>query len=434
MPRGGNAATVLRWIAVVGLGLATAYIYRPKYSTNSAINVRGYESFALAESIVEHHSFSDPFMAAPTGPSAHLGPLYPAYLALILTVFGHGSAAVAVLMWTSMLALAFQLAMLPVLAAQLRLGFWTGVLAAAGWLAAGIPPTMLAEATFIGSLVVVASYLMGKCLAGQASGNYLLIWAVVWAALLFLQAVAVVVLAFWLVLLHFRSQRSTRQKIALALFPILLVAPWIGRNFLVFHKLFFIRDNLGLELAVSNNSCATYLSDMNEQTGCFGRSHPNVNYEEAVKVRQLGEVEYNRLRLHEALRWITGNPGAFCSLSIERFKAFWFPPPSSNIASGVLLRAWILHCFTLLSIPGLFFAWRNSRIGAYVVGPWLVLFPVIYYFIQYMNRYRYPILWASFLAGSYFLTELVQGIAGKDESETDVAIAIPAASESTGIV
>jgi len=87
MPRGGNAATVLRWIAVVGLGLATAYIYRPKYSTNSAINVRGYESFALAESIVEHHSFSDPFMAAPTGPSAHLGPLYPAYLALILTVF-----------------------------------------------------------------------------------------------------------------------------------------------------------------------------------------------------------------------------------------------------------------------------------------------------------------------------------------------------------
>lgn len=412
-----RAANLLRWIAVLGLGVATLCIYHPIYSASSRVNVSGFETFALAESIVNHHSFSDPFEALPTGPSAHMGPLFPAYLALIIRVFGEGSRAVGVLMWAASLTLALQLMMLPLLAKHLGLGFWTGILAGAAWLAAGIPPALSSEATLASLLVVAAAYLMGRCFARETSGKHLFIWAFVWAALLLLHPVTVVVLAFWLLLLHFRSRRSTRQKIALGLLPILLVAPWIGRNLLVFHKLFFIRDNLGLELAVSNNSCASFRFDVNVETDCFGLSHPNLNYEEALKVRQLGEIEYNRLRLQEALAWIRANPGAFCSLSTKRFKAFWLPPPSSNAASGVLSHAWILNCFTLLSIPGMFFMWRNSRVGAYVVGSWLVFFPLIYYFIQYMNRYRYPILWASFLAGSYFLVELVRGIMGKKETQ-----------------
>ncbi len=409
-----HVARLLRSIAVIGLVVATLVLYRPHYSPKSEVKLRGYELFAVAESLVQHHSFADPFDPLPTGPTAHVGPLYPAYLALVLTVFGRGSTAVGFLLWCATLMLALQLAMLPALTRQLHLGFWTGVLAGVAWLAALIPPAAFTEVTFTSFLVIAASFLMAKSFAGQLSKSQLFIWAVVWAALFLMQPVTVVVLVFCVVLLHLRSCTTMRQKLALALLPMLLVTPWIARNFLVFHKLFFVRDNLGMEMAVSNRSCATALFDINDSDGCFASSHPNENLLEAFKVRDMGEIEYNRLRMQEAIEWIRAHPGTFTRLSAERFEAFWFPPVSVRPGNGVILRPWVLDCFTLLSIPGLFIMWKNARPSIYVAGVWLAFFPLTYYFFQFLMRYRYPILWATFVPGSYFIVELVLGIAGKE--------------------
>ena len=416
-----NIAKLLRLIAVIGLAVTALLLYRPRYSADSQVHLQGYELFAVAESLVEHHSFSDPFAPLPTGPSAHVGPLYPAYLALVFTVLGHGSASVAVLMWTASLLFTLQVALLPLLTRQLHLGFWPGALAAVGWIAAGIPPAVLSDATFASVLVMVASYLMGRCLAEEASGWLFCLWAVVWAALFLVQPVAVVVLASWLLLLHFRFRKSARQKLVLGLLPILLVTPWTARNFLVFHKLFFIRDNLGIELAASNRTCATALFDVNDADGCSASTHPNENLAEALKVRELGEIEYNRVREAEAIDWIKANPKAFAVLSVQRFEAFWFPPRSERPGNGVMLVPLVLHCFTLLSVPGLLIMWRNARFGCYAVGLWLLCFPLIYYLIQFMMRYRYPIVWATCVAGSYFIVEIVQGIAGKEAIPSSTA-------------
>jgi len=425
-----SVARVLRWVAMIGLFVVTLGLYRPYYSANSEVNLKGYELFAVAESIVQHHSFSDPFMPLPTGPTAHVGPLFPAYLALVLSVLGHGSAAVAVFTWAASLAFALQIAMLPALTRQLQLGFWTGVLAGVAWLAARIPPAVLSEVTFTSFLVISASYLMGRCFAGKLFAKHTLaLWAIVWAALILLQPVTVLVLAFCVLLLHFRTQTPARKKVALGLLPMLLVTPWIARDFLVFHKLFFIRDNLGIEMAVSNRPCAAALFDVNDDDGCFALSHPNQSYTEALKVRELGEVEYNRLRMKEALDWIRANPRAFATLSAQRFEAFWFPPVSTHAKGGLILRPWVLQCFTLLSIPGLFVMWKNAPFGSYVAGLWLLFFPLTYYFIQFMMRYRYPILWATFVPGSYFIVELVQGIAGKKDIDSKQAAPPTANSE-----
>lgn len=410
-----SVAKWLRWVAVTGLAAATLILYCPNIGSNARIDLRGYELFAVAESLVQHHSFADPFLPLPTGPTAHVGPAYPAYLALVFIVFGHGPAAVAVLMWGALLMFALQLAMLPFLARQLHLGFWTGILAAVGWLAARIPPAVLSEVTFTSFLVIAASYLMAKCFAEELPTRSLILWATVWAALFLLQPVAVLVLAFCIVLLHFQLQRPWRQKLALVLLPLLLVVPWIARDFLVFHRLFFIRDNLGLEMAVSNCPCASALFETNIENGCFASSHPNQSLAQALRVRKMGEVEYNRLQMKEALDWIRANPRVFARLSVQRFEAFWMPPVSTQPRDGVILHPWVLECFTLLSIPGLFVMWKNAPYSSYVAGLWLLFFPLTYYFIQFMVRYRYPILWATFVPGSYFIVEGVRGIAGKEK-------------------
>lgn len=410
-------ANLLRRIAILGLGVATVYIYLPTYSTSSRAFVSGVESFALAESIVNHHSFSDPFEALPTGPSAHMGPLFPVYLALIIRVFGQGSAAVGVIMWVASLTLAVQLMMLPLLAKHLGLGFWTGMLAALAWLAAAIPPTLFFEAQLVGLLVVATAFLMATSFTSEMTTRQLLLSGTLWGALLLLQPVVILVLPFWLLLLHFQSLSSLRQKLALGILPIIFVTPWVVRNFVVFHKPVFIRDNLGLELAVSNNDCASYSFEINDATGCFSKLHPNKSYEEALKVRQLGEVEYNRVRLQEVIRWIKDNPSAFASLSLKRFEAFWVPPISDDPGPGVIMRPWVLDCLTLLGVAGLFLMWRNARVAAFVVALWLIFFPLIYYFIQFFQRYRFPIVWASLLPGCYFIVALAEGIWGKRETQ-----------------
>jgi hypothetical protein len=201
--------------------------------------------------------------------------------------------------------------------------------------------------------------------------------------------------------------------------PILIVAPWIVRNWVVFHRPVFIRDNFGLELSVSNNDCANALFEVNDQNGCWAQTHPNYNYAEAQKVREMGEAEYNRMKLREAVGWIRGDPTRFADLTAQRFIAFWLPPHSLNKGNGMIWRPFGVQLFTLLSLPGLFLMWRNSRGAAYVVGLWLVFFPLIYYFIQFMDRYRYPIFWASFLAGSYFITEVTRGLVGARRPQVD---------------
>ncbi len=405
-------ARSLRWIAVIGLFVSTLLLYRPRYGAQAEVHLRGYELFAVAESLVQHHAFADPFLPLPTGPTAHVGPVYPAYLALVFTLFGHGPAAVGVLLWGASLLFALQLAVLPALTQKLRLGFWTGVLAAVAWLGARIPPAVISEVTLTSFLVIGASFLMAEAFRRNLSPVRLILWTVAWAALLLLQPAMLLVLIFFVVLLHFLYHRSARQKLALALLPILLVSPWIARNYVVFHKLFFIRDNLGMEMAASNRDCATALFDVNDADRCFAQTHPNENVAEALRVRDLGEIEYNRVRMHEALDWIRSHPRAFAQLSLERFQAFWFPPVGRRPGNGVILLPWVLHCFTLLSIPGLFVMWRNARSSSYVAALWLVFFPLTYYFFQFLMRYRYPILWATFVPGSYFLVELFCAIIG----------------------
>src|ERR1700742_4935239 len=81
-----NARTLLKLIAVMLLGLLTIFVYHPRFKRHS-VRVAGFESAALAQSIADHGEFSNPFYSLNTGPSAHLAPLYPAYLALFIKVF-----------------------------------------------------------------------------------------------------------------------------------------------------------------------------------------------------------------------------------------------------------------------------------------------------------------------------------------------------------
>ena len=106
------------------------------------------------------------------------------------------------------------------------------------------------------------------------------------------------------------------------------------------------------------------------------------------KVRQMGEVAYDRYDLHLALQWIRQHPGKFATLSAWRFLYFWAGPPEHPYELIVTTS------YTLAGLVGLFFMKRF--VGSIQFQIWVTVlasFPLMYYFVQYVSRYRTPIDW-----------------------------------------
>ena len=237
---------------------------------------------------------------------------------------------------------------------------------------------------------------------------------VVAGALLLTSATVLPALAFWAAYAgwKFRSDVFRGGRWAAPLIVIAMLAPWTARNYFVFHRFIPLRSALGLALEASENDCAPVGVTQSEDSGCFGQHSPNHNIAEAELARSLGEPEYNALKLRTTMHWIASHPGHFARLTAERTYAFWFPHEGNSLreefgkASSRRKERLAIYVTTILSIPGLVLLAKAKREAAIILGSWLVFFPPIYYIALYEDRYRYPILWVTFICAGYFLRRI----------------------------
>ena len=143
----------------------------------------------------------------------------------------------------------------------------------------------------------------------------------------------------------------------------------------------------------------------------------------------------------------------FLDLTLKRIVAFWIPNESGKIffwesgqvspsleqtaASGSarpgpdlapaarerrISERLIIYLLTLLSAVGGCLLFRRDRVSAVVCLSCLALFPLVYYVIQFDPRYRYPIMWLTFLLGSLPITELVRRLKVTLSARSSVAV------------
>src|SRR5580704_4415893 len=77
-------------LACTTLFFAALSRYWVSYAPTDSV-IREPESFRLAHSLYETGKFSNPFAALDTGPSAHLSPVFPSFVAMLMKLFGDGS-------------------------------------------------------------------------------------------------------------------------------------------------------------------------------------------------------------------------------------------------------------------------------------------------------------------------------------------------------
>jgi hypothetical protein len=366
---------------------------------------RGGEVVHVARSLERTGTFANPFDSLPTGPTSHVAPLYPFFYALVLRVLGEGFVAIALLWVLNIGFVAAQWALLPWLTLRLGLGVVPGLLGAvfamaflvfrvdSSWEAGAAGLILVVLCLMMASFITTGGSLRGAVLLGLVSG----------LAFLTEPTALLPVLAWLLLSLVIQRAAGLRKSLALAgvvlAVSLLVCGPWIARNELLWGKLFFIRDDLGLELYASNNPCAGPSLAENIRSGCHEKTHPNVNPEVARQIAAEGEYAFNQGELRKALSWIEANPRSFLRLTARRFVLFWFPVEADG---PLALAVWTI---TLLSLLGFYRMLQRNPRAALVVAAVLVSYPAVYYIVQSDPRYRVPILWASLLFAGYALEQ-----------------------------
>jgi hypothetical protein len=347
------------------------------------------EAIRVADNLYRAGEFADPFGTLPTGYTAHLAPGFPILVSALFRTFGDGAAGWTALGWLPILALSLQIGLFPSLAKMLGYSPWTGVIAAIFALLTKPITYEQWEAHEAGLLIFVLAALMCR------RANPWLTGALAGLTICFQPIMALVYLA-WV----FIADR--RRMAPLLALPALICSPWALRNQLRLGTP-RMQDNLGIELYVSFNDCAPYGFEQSQKQGCFARFHPNQNLAEALALRGMGEASYNRDRMRRAFTWIAVHPRRAGVLVAERTVAFWFPPNDRfpeylRIRKRRLFFFWAL---TLMSFAGVWLSLRRRIVGAPFLAALLVIYPLVYYIVQFDHRYRYPILWPTWLAAAY---------------------------------
>ncbi|HLW84254.1 MAG TPA: glycosyltransferase family 39 protein [Candidatus Sulfotelmatobacter sp.] len=360
----------------------------------------GGEAGRIARSIAQGEGFSNPLFGH-TGPTAWLSPVFPYLLAGIFKLFGIYSKASA-LVALSLDSLFSALTCIPVfLIARMHFGGKTALWA--GWAWAFFPYGIYFSADFIWatSLTTLLMSLVFLSALRLESSSRTLEW-VVFGALSGLGALTDPVilsvapfLGAWM--WYRRREKKARwfvPGIAAVLTVVIVTAPWMIRNYRIFHKIVPFRSCLGLEVYFGNN----------RDTWHWGPPgyHPSDNEEEWKEYQQLGEIAYVSKKLDQGLDFIDHHRGLYVWMTMRRVVYLWtgywsFSP--RYLHEEPMDPANIVFCtfLTVLTLDGLRRAWRGNggaRNGVDVAMPYIIVFfffPIVYYLTHPEDYYRRPI-------------------------------------------
>ena len=355
----------------------------------------GWERGRIARSIVEGHGFSSPF-GGDTGPSAWSAPLFPYLIAAVFRIWGvYTAASAAVMIGLQILASALTGLSAFFVARRAfgdRVALWTG------WAWVFFPPaieystTAISEASFSALGLCVLLLLAFRAEEDPRLSNWIGLGLFGGLAALFIPEWLAVLacLTVWLCL-RYRSRgiRWFVPAATAAALAVLLLTPWLVRNYEVFGKFVPIRSNVGVELYVGNAEGATGLS--------IKWLHPSNSLYELDAYRRMGELAYSADRERQALHFIAQKPGTFAGLCATRFLSWWFGWWHTEFLGwlsgqfGVQYHFVFYLLLSLVAFPGFRSCWRQknpARIPFLIV---LVVFPLPYYVLHVNNRYRHPL-------------------------------------------
>jgi hypothetical protein len=300
-------------------------------------------------------------------------------------------------------------ALLPLFSSAAGLGLRSGVIAA---LVGGVLPLRYHIETacafgepFPAALMVLLAvctmfvWMDGRFTAARAA----LQGALGGVLLLFSPGYLVILAGFTFAETFLRPRSGWHSPAIRAAVAMLVVMPWIVRNYREFHHLIFVRGNLGLELAVSNHDTALPVHWLNQFAAGTIAIHPMAAPAPSRELSRVGERAYYDEMNRRAMVWIRTHPRQFSLLTLRRFLAFWFPPPE-GAGWQAAARSGFAWLESIAGLAGVVLMLRKGYPAGRMFAGFLLLFPLVYYLVSFDVRYRYPVEWILVFSACWLLT------------------------------
>lgn len=363
----------------------------------------GWEMGRIARSIATGQGFSSP-TDLPTGPSAWAPPVYPYILAGIFKLFGiysHLSGWI-ILTFNSIFSALTCLTLYRIAeriygVAVARATAWTWALFpyAIYW-----PVRVVWEMSLSAFLLSWALWMTLRMSDEKPSprldwinfGRWIT-FGLLWGVIALTNTALLSMLPCCLLYLLWRLLRGSRQLslsvvgLSLCILAAALVtSPWLVRNYSVFGKFVFVRDNLPLEMHMANND---------HSTGLWTRSeHPGNDPDAMRRFQQLGELPFMEEMQREVHQFMREHPNEFVRFTLQRVVYFWIGPPQANIVAGYDLMIARHVAFLLPAVAafaGLWLTLRNRKPEGYLLACCLLIYPLPYYLVNPFPRYKHAI-------------------------------------------
>jgi 4-amino-4-deoxy-L-arabinose transferase-like glycosyltransferase len=350
----------------------------------------GWEMGRVARSISLGHGFSSPYEGN-TGPTAWEPPLYPYLMAGVFKlcgIYSHASAWVLL----SINSLFATLTTIPILLlAQKTFGERVATWSAYGW---AINPYIwywsihwIWDTTFT-PLVLACIFLVAVQLQdAPGKGGWILFGALYGVGAL-ANPTMLAFLPFcglWIWRRRYcRGLPSLGGVVLSSMVFFAVLSPWVVRNYEVFGRFVFLRDDFGLQVRLGNGPSADGM--------LMAYLQPNLSKLELQKFQTMGELAYAEACKQQAFDWIRQHPGRFTVISLKRFFYYWngVPRPSAS-TSPMDFRSSGFLATSVLALWGLGRALRQKRPAAWLYAGLVLTYPTVYYFVFPHARYRHPI-------------------------------------------
>ena len=347
----------------------------------------------IARSIASGHGFGSPF--GPAQASALLPPVFSYLLAGIFKVLGIETKAsiIAVLALNSFFS---ALTCVPVYLIAKR-AFSDRVAKWAGWGWAFSPYGVYYSADWAWSTPLVTLelaclfYFAWRIEGSSRKRDWLAYGALCGVAALTEPVVMAVLplLGMWGFYQLYRHGRPWRgPMLAAALAGVAVLAPWIGRNYALFHRFIPVRSGYGLELYIGNNGYSTRWVNSS--------LHPNHSDAELQEYEQVGEMAYMDHKLHQAKVYIREHPAWFAWMTGRRILYMWtgYWSFSKEYLKDEPLDPPNIFVNTTMSVLGLLGLRRVFKINASLAMRFsivLLFYPLSYYFSHPETYYFRPV-------------------------------------------
>lgn len=381
--RPGSSYSSGQWQTLRRLFVSPAIIFTTALLIRAAVVLHGMfampltrlwghcEAGYIAVSLLSGKGFSGAFLGTSV-PTAWLTPAYPVLVTLVFAAFGpYTRAATAALLTINAFAGAATAVILQRVGTR-YFGSTAGAIAAwiwALWYYLALF-TLVIWDTEISALLVAVSLLMLPEVADSDRPMHAAGAGAFWGAsclwnpsLAALTAVSSLYLAW--------RQRSARLFACYVGAFLIVIAPWLIRNYLTFGEFVFLRSNLYAELHFANQP------GLGEAVGDY-TSFPDVSAE----YQKQGERLY--LAHQRAAFWdyVRHYRREFVQRCLWRLGRYWTNPPSIR---------WTWIPFSMVALAGAVIALRCNRDRALLLLSYLVVFPLVYYLTYTYPKYRHPI-------------------------------------------